>query len=279
MDDNGLKKLKRNILNKGLGKVIGNGPEKKSGQERRRGIYLLPNLLTTASLFAAFFSLIACSEKNYIAAAIAILVSVFFDGLDGRVARMTGTSSQFGVEYDSLSDLVAFGVAPSFLAYNWALEPFGRLGWVICFVFLTCGALRLARFNSTKSKQNPRFFQGLAIPAAAGMISATVFFFDYLSIESAFKGWLILPLVMSLSFLMVSNLRYPSFKGELLSRKPFNTLVLAILVIALVTVRPQIMLFAFGLLYITSGIVISIFFTSAEEEIEVEIEDAALEAE
>ena len=148
--------------------------------ERRKSIFILPNLLTTCSLFAGFYAIISSVQGKFLYAAIAILVSAFFDFLDWEVARLTHSTSQFGLEYDSLSDLVAFGVAPGLLVYLWALQPFGRLGWVAAFLFVACGALRLARFNVNVSGKDEGYFQGLPIPAAACMIAATVFLFHYL---------------------------------------------------------------------------------------------------
>jgi len=226
----------------------------RSRAERRRGIYILPNLFTTASLFSGFFAIIAAVHHDFMAAAIAIIVSGVFDFLDGKVARLTQTTSQFGVEYDSLADLVAFGVAPGLLAYLWALEPFGRLGWVAGFLYVACGALRLARFNVYSSRRSSDFFQGLPIPGAAAMIATTVFFLHHLGQSGVIKHWAILVLIFALSFLMVSNFRYFSLKNpELLKSKPFNTLVAATLLLALVAVRPQVVLFFFMLVYVVSG--------------------------
>lgn len=225
----------------------------RANLDGRRGVFLLPNLLTTCSLYAGFYSIVSSINGNFFNAAVAIIVSGVFDSLDGRIARMTRTTSLFGVEYDSLSDLVAFGVAPALLVYLWALKPFNQLGWVACFLFLTCGALRLARFNAHVTDQDTNFFQGLSIPAGAGMIAATVFLFDYLNIGRPLKHWTVFVTVITLSFLMVSNFRYISLKGSLAKRKPFNTLVLAILVLALISVQPQVTLYTLGLIYIISG--------------------------
>jgi len=231
----------------------------RSRAEGRRGIYILPNLFTTASLFSGFFAIISAVHHDFMAAAIAIIVSGIFDFLDGKVARLTQTTSQFGVEYDSLADLVAFGVAPGLLAYLWALEPFGRLGWVAGFLYVACGALRLARFNVYSSSRSSDFFQGLPIPGAAAMIATTVFFLHYLGQTGVIKHWAILVLIFALSFLMVSNFRYFSLKNpELLKSKPFNTLVAATLLIALVAVRPQVVLFFFMLTYVVSGPILTV---------------------
>src|SRR5512136_2207485 len=199
-------------------------------ESMKKGIYILPNLFTTGSLFAGFYSMVATMDGDYRPAAIWILVSSIFDGLDGKVARLTGTSSKFGVEYDSLADLVAFGVAPGLLMYSWALKPFGRLGWLAAFLFVVCGALRLARFNVQVATVESKRFVGLPIPAAASMVSATVLLFYHFGWPSSFKKLAILILIYSLAFLMVSNFKYYSFKDpELIKRQPFAILVLAVL--------------------------------------------------
>ena len=144
----------------------------------KKGIYVLPNLLTTASLFAGFYSIIASVQEKFYIAAVAILVSIVFDSLDGRVARMTNSTSKFGAEYDSLSDLIAFGMAPALMAYIWAMSFYGKLGWMAGFLFVLCGALRLARYNIQIGLIESRVFNGLPIPAAAGVIATTVIFLD-----------------------------------------------------------------------------------------------------
>lgn len=232
----------------------------KSRIQRHRSIYILPNLFTTASLFAGFFAIVSAINQEFMDAALAILVSGLFDFLDGKVARLTQTTSQFGVEYDSLADLVAFGVAPGILAYLWALQPFGRLGWVAGFLYVACGALRLARFNVYAPSKSQNYFQGLPIPAAAGMIATTVFLLNYFGQTGPIRHVSLLVMIFVLSFLMVSNFRYFSLKNpELLKSKPFNTLVAATLVFALVAVRPQIMLFTIALAYVASGPIYSTY--------------------
>jgi len=224
---------------------------KKSG---KKGIYLLPNMFTSASLFCGFFAIIASIQGRYESAAIAILVSCLMDGLDGRIARLTHSTSLFGTEYDSLSDLVAFGVAPGILAFQWALEPFGRLGWLACFMFVICGALRLARFNVQKNTIDPRFFKGLPIPAAACFIASLVLFTTAMGGLPESRHILIIVLVYLLSFLMVSSIRYLSFKEvDLKKQKPFNVLVGIILVFMVVAYKPRVMLFFILAMYILSG--------------------------
>lgn len=232
----------------------------KRKRDLSRGIYILPNLFTTASLFAGFYSIVSTVNGNYTAAAVAIFISGILDGLDGKVARMTKTTSQFGVEYDSLADLVAFGVAPGLLSYVWALKPFGRLGWVVAFIYVACGALRLARFNVYAPTKSSVYFQGLAIPAAAGMIAATVLWFSYFGQTGPIKHGGVLAMIFILSFLMVSNFKYFSLKDpELFKRKPFNALVMAILLFSLVAVQPKIVIFIVCLLYVLSGPVFTVY--------------------
>ncbi|MEW5723571.1 MAG: CDP-diacylglycerol--serine O-phosphatidyltransferase [Thermodesulfobacteriota bacterium] len=232
---------------------------RKNKRKFRRGVYILPNLFTTASLFAGFYSIVATFRGSFTAAAIAIIISAILDGLDGKVARMTGTTSQFGLEYDSLADLVAFGVAPGILVYVWALKPFGRLGWVVAFLYVTCGALRLARFNVYAPTRNQDFFQGLAIPAAACTIAATVFWFGWWGQLVPGKHIFVLILVFALSFLMVSNFPYFSLKNpEMFKAKPFNTLVAAVLLFTLVAVQPKITLFVVAICYAASGPIYSL---------------------
>ncbi|NTW09393.1 MAG: CDP-diacylglycerol--serine O-phosphatidyltransferase [Anaerolineaceae bacterium] len=220
----------------------------------RKGIYILPNLFTTGSLFAGFYSMVATLSGDYRTAAIWILASSIFDGLDGKVARATGTTSQFGVEYDSLADLVSFGVTPGLLMYAWALRPFGRLGWVAAFLFVACAALRLARFNVQVNTVESKRFIGLPTPAAASMVSATVLLFYHFGWPSSFKKLAILLLIYLLAFLMVSNVKYYSFKDpELIKRQPFGFLVLAVLLFIVIAAEPVLMLFLIFLCYILSG--------------------------
>ena len=241
-----------------------------------KSIYILPNLFTTASLFCGFYSIISSINGDFLAAAVAIVIAGVFDGLDGAVARATHTTSKFGVEYDSLADLVSFGVAPGVLAYLWALNPFGRLGWVAGFLYVACGALRLARFNVYVPVKDQSYFQGLPIPAAASMIATTVFLFNHFGHTGPIKHGALLVLIFALSFLMVSNFKYMSLKNtELLKSKPFNTLVAAVLILALAAVRPQVVLFIFFLAYVVSGPLLTAYLIrkrhhGGEEEEEVE---------
>ena len=220
----------------------------------RKGIYILPNLFTTGSLFAGFYSLVATLNGDYRTAAIWILAASIFDGLDGKVARATGTTSKFGVEYDSLADLVSFGVTPGFLMYAWALRPFGRIGWLAAFLYVVCAALRLARFNVQVNTVESKRFIGLPSPAAASMVSATVLLFYHMGWPSSFKKLAILALLYLVAFLMVSNVRYYSFKDpELIKRQPFGILVGVILLLIVVAAEPVIMLFTLFICYTLSG--------------------------
>lgn len=228
----------------------------------KRGIYILPNLVTTASLFAGFYSLVSTMNRDFSTAAVMIFVSAVCDGLDGKVARMTGTTSKFGVEYDSLADVVAFGVTPALMVYAWALRPYGRLGWVAAFLFVACGALRLARFNVQVNTVESKRFVGLPIPAAACMVAATVLFLQHmnslplelLQAPFMFKRLALIALIYLLAFLMVSNFRYYSFKDPaLIKRQPFGFLLLAVTLLIVVAAEPVVMTFAIMLTYVLSG--------------------------
>ena len=229
------------------------GKSRKSRQ-KKRGIYLLPNLLTTGNLFCGFYGIIAAINHSFRTAAIAILFACLFDILDGKVARLTGSNSRFGVEYDSLADLVAFGVAPAVLVYLWALKPFGRLGWVAAFLFVACGALRLARFNVQVGSVSKKYFVGLPIPGAALMVATTVLFFYRMGGSGPTKHFLLLAMVYLLGFLMVSSIPFNSFKEfDGFQRMPFRTLFIIILLFSVIAVQPSIMLFTFALVYVSSG--------------------------
>ncbi len=220
-----------------------------------RGIYILPNLFTTMNIFCGFYAVIAAVNGATNAAAIAILVAAIFDALDGKIARATHTTSRFGVEYDSLADLISFGLAPGLMIYLWALKPLGRLGWLAAFLFMVCGALRLARFNTQVNSVKRDYFVGLPITAAAGMLAATVLLYHRLGIvgTSANKIF-ILMLIYILSFLMVSSIKFHSFKKpELFKKMKFNVLVAAVLIMIFIAAQPAIALFSIGFAYIMSG--------------------------
>jgi CDP-diacylglycerol--serine O-phosphatidyltransferase len=233
---------------------------------RRRGVYLLPNLLTSAALFAAFYSIISGINGKFEIAAIAIIVAGFLDGMDGRFARMTNTQSDFGEQYDSLADLISFGVAPALLAFNWSLASLseistlaGKLGWLAAFLFVACAALRLARFNTQVGVADKRYFQGLASPAAAGTLVFTIWFFIDNGISGDSVRWLIFFETIVLGILMFSRVRYYSFKvGPDGDKVPAVWLLLAVLIIVLLAIDPPIMGVIFGSVYVLSGILITV---------------------
>lgn len=228
--------------------------EHEAAGQSQRMIHPLPCLFTTASLLSGFYAIISAINGNFFNSAVAIIVAGVFDGLDGRVARLTKTTSIFGMEYDSLSDLVSFGVAPGLLAYLWALEPYGRYGWLAAFLYVATTALRLARFNSLSLDKTPKDFVGLPCPAAAGMIATTVLFSRYLGATETVKHVSILILVYLLSYLMVSNIRYVSFKHPAAKRKKnFQVTVAIVLLMILVAAEPPVTLFVIGLVYVLSG--------------------------
>ena len=209
--------------------------------------------MTTANLFCGFFSLISSLQDFYIRAAIAILIAGIFDILDGRIARLTQGHSKFGVEYDSLADLISFGFAPAMLMYLWSLESFGRIGWLVCFVYLACGALRLARFNAKTTSTPKSHFEGLPIPMAAyALVTLTLLFHELMLNEE--KNYFNLLLTLVLGGLMVSSIRYRSFKDlDLKSNKSFGILVLAIFLLMIVAYNPGIMMFVVMMSYLISG--------------------------
>jgi CDP-diacylglycerol---serine O-phosphatidyltransferase len=221
----------------------------------KRGVYIIPSLFTTGNLICGFFSLISTFNGEYFQAALFIIFANILDGLDGMVARVTKTTSQFGVELDSLADLVSFGIAPAVLVYYWALVPWGTWGWLAACLYAVCGALRLARFNVQVKNVEKSHFVGLPIPAAAEMIVATIVMYYFLGGEGAAHKQIILLLVIyALAALMVSNIRYVSFKQFALKRKyPDWLLLSAILFIIVCIAAPQIMFFSSFLLYTLSG--------------------------
>lgn len=228
--------------------------------KRPRGIYLLPNLFTTAALFAGFYAIVAAMKGNFLAAPVAIFLAMVLDGLDGRVARMTNTQSAFGAEYDSLSDMVSFGIAPSLVIYSWALESLGKPGWLAAFIYTSAAALRLARFNTQVAVADKNYFQGLASPAAAAIIAGLVWLGHDLEIAGADVRWLAFGLTLAASFLMVSNVRYYSFKGlDLRGKVPFVSILVVVLVYVAITLDPPKILFAFFLLYALSGPVLTVY--------------------
>lgn len=230
---------------------------------RGRGIYLLPNLFTTGGLFGGFFAIIAASQGRFEAACVAIFVAGILDGLDGRVARLTNTQSEFGVQYDSLADLVSFGMAPALVMYHWALVALkldggtlGKVGWLAAFLYAACAALRLARFNSQVAKVDKRWFIGLASPAAAGVMASFVWTCHDLDWSGEELRYVALGVTVVTGVLMVSGIRYNSFKGgsgPKSDRVPFFALLIAVAVIIALVIDPPKTLLAAGVLYALSG--------------------------
>lgn len=226
----------------------------ENGQKvRRRGIYLLPNLFTTGALFSGFYAIIAGMNGNFEGAAIAIFVAMILDGLDGRVARLTNTASAFGVEYDSLSDMVSFGLAPALVVFSWALAPLGKIGWAAAFVYTACAALRLARFNTQVGIVDKRYFIGLASPAAAAVVAGVVWVGHDLVISPQ-VATLVAFITVLCGLLMVSNVKYSSFKGiDFKGRVPFVAMLAVILVFFVITIDPPRMLLVIFACYTLSG--------------------------
>lgn len=227
---------------------------RKPGKLTRRGIYLLPNLFTTGALFAGFYAIVQAMSGRFEHAAVAIFIAMVLDGLDGRVARLTHTQSAFGAEYDSLSDMVSFGVAPALVIYSFALKGMGKLGWIAAFIYCVGAALRLARFNTQLEVQDKRWFQGLPSPSAAALIAG----FIWVSVDNDFHGaslsWLAWPLTVFAGLSMVSNLPFYSGKDINLRRSvPFTVVLLVALGFTLVSVDPPIVLWLLFLAYSLSG--------------------------
>jgi len=225
---------------------------------RRRGIYLLPNLFTTAALFAGFYAIVQAMNLTFDLAAIAIFYAMVLDALDGRVARLTRTQSAFGAEYDSLSDMVSFGAAPALVMYEWVLRDMGKLGWIAAFVYCVCTALRLARFNTMLDVADKRWFTGIPSPAAAALVAGFVFIVDDYNIDPLTIKWWAFCVTVFAGLTMVSNLKYWSFKSINLKKSvPFVAILLIAVAIALLSYQPAIVLFAGFVLYALSGYVVS----------------------
>jgi CDP-diacylglycerol--serine O-phosphatidyltransferase len=225
---------------------------------RRRGIYLLPNLLTTAALFAGFYAIVQAMNVNFDYAAVAIFVAMVLDGLDGRVARMTRTQSAFGAEFDSLADMVSFGAAPALVVYEWALRDLGKLGWVAAFVYVAGAALRLARFNTLLEVADKRWFMGLPSPSAAALVAGLVWVVDDLGYDPDELRWVAWGVTLFAGLTMVSNLKYYSGKSINLKKSvPFLAIFLIAVFLALLSYQPPIVLFAAFVAYAISGYVVS----------------------
>jgi CDP-diacylglycerol--serine O-phosphatidyltransferase len=223
---------------------------------RRRGIYLLPNLFTTAALFAGFYAIVQAMNVNFDYAAIAIVVAMVLDGLDGRVARLTRTQSAFGAEYDSLADMVSFGAAPALVMYEWALRDLGKLGWIAAFVYVAGAALRLARFNTLLEVADKRWFLGLPSPSAAALVAGFIWVVDALGYDPEPLHWVAWAITVFAGLTMISNVRFWSFKTINLKKSvPFVAVCLIALVLALLAYEPSVVLFAGAVGYAISGYV------------------------
>ena len=223
--------------------------------KRRRGIYLLPNIFTTSALFCGFYAIVAAINARFEPAAIAMFVAMFLDGIDGRIARMTNTQSDFGEQYDSLSDLVSFGLAPALVMYQWSLYSLGKLGWLAAFVYAATTALRLARFNTQAATEDKQFFQGLPSPASAALLAGFIWLVVANDLGDGSNLIAItFPLTIAAGLLMVSNIRYHSFKQfDLRGRVPFMTILVLVLILVLIAFRPSIVLFLLAFIYALSG--------------------------
>jgi len=229
-------------------------------RKRRRGIYLLPNLFTTATLFGGFYAILTAMNGRFEHAAIAIFVAMVMDGLDGRIARMTNTQSDFGAEYDSLADMVAFGLAPALVIYLWALTDLGKLGWLAAFVYTAATALRLARFNTQVGIADKRYFQGLPSPSAAAIIAGAVWVGADNMIDGRALAVPVAILTTITGLLMVSNFRFSSFKEiDLKGKVPFMVVVAVMLAFAILLLQPPIVLFLVFTVYAVSGPIVTLF--------------------
>ena len=225
---------------------------------RRRGIYILPNLFTTAALFAGFYAIVQAMNLNFDQAAIAIFVAMVLDSLDGRVARLTKTQSAFGAEYDSLADMVSFGAAPALVMYEWVLRDMGKLGWIAAFVYCAGAALRLARFNTMLDVADKRWFTGIPSPAAAALVAGCVWIVDDYNIEPETIRWWAWLITIFAGLTMVSNLKYYSFKSINLRKSvPFVAVLCTVVFLALLAYQPPLVLFGAFVGYAISGYAVS----------------------
>lgn len=237
---------------------IEEGHDSEGRKVRHRGVYLLPNLFTTANLFAGFYSIMCSISGDFTMAAAIVFVAMVLDGLDGRVARITNTQSAFGAEYDSLSDMVAFGLAPAIMAYQWTLSELGNVGLTIAFIYVACAALRLARFNTQIGVVDKRWFVGLASPAAAGVVAGVVWALSDNGVGAVDLAFVLIilfaVLVAAVGMLMVSNVKYYSFKDfDFKGRVPFVAILVVVLAFAVVFSDPPRILLLLFLVYALSG--------------------------
>jgi len=240
--------------------------EEKPVKKRRRGIYLLPNLITTAALFAGFYGIIAGTQGKFELASVAIFIAMILDALDGRVARMTNTQTEFGAEYDSLSDMGSFGLAPALVMYEWSLSSLvdvsftmGKLGWLAAFLYVASGALRLARFNTKASNTDKRYFQGLPSPAAAGVVVGFVWACFDNNIKGDDVAFIALAIIVFAGLMMVSNVSYYSFKDiDFHNKVPFMAMLIVLMIFVFAAIDPPIALFGCFMIYALSGPIISL---------------------
>jgi CDP-diacylglycerol--serine O-phosphatidyltransferase len=235
--------------------------ERKIRREKfRRGIYILPSLFTVVNLCCGFYSIVATLNGKFERACLAIFIALVLDGVDGLVARLTGTTSDFGVQFDSLADMISFGVAPAVLTYSWGLVNLHRLGWITAFTFVICGALRLARFNiQTTGSYDKKYFIGLPIPAAAAAIISLSFYSPDIKLDRD-ESFIFMAFMLLISALMVSKLRYLSIKTiDLSKRRPYSTILVAVLFIYLLSIEPSLFLMIISMAYAASGILIKAF--------------------
>jgi CDP-diacylglycerol--serine O-phosphatidyltransferase len=251
-------------------KRVFNDPNSLSSQARRRGIYLLPNLFTTAALFCGFYAIVQGMNDHFDQSAVAIFVAMIFDALDGRVARMTNTQSEFGAEYDSLSDMVSFGAAPALVTYEWALKGMGKLGWIAAFIYVAGAALRLARFNTNIGVVDKRYFQGLPSPAAAALVAGFVWVMNDWGLSGDGLRWYAFAITIYAGLTMVSNVPFYSFKDINLRKSvPFIVMVAIALVFGLVSYQPPTVLFALFCAYGFSGYLLFAWRLSRGEAVSV----------
>jgi CDP-diacylglycerol--serine O-phosphatidyltransferase len=245
--------------NKKTSQDSGASPDNDPTVKRRRGIYLLPNLFTTACLFAGFYAIVASMTGRFESAAMAIFIAMVMDGLDGRVARLTNTQSDFGAQYDSLADMVSFGLAPALVVFQWSLSGLGKLGWLAAFVYTASAALRLARFNTQVGNADKNYFQGLASPAAAAVVAGMIWIgIDY-QLDPVVLKIPILVITVMVGLLMVSNIRYKSFKDlDLKGKVPFVAVLAMMLVFVFISTDPPLVLFSIFMLYALSGPVLTL---------------------
>lgn len=260
-------------------KKLRQGTKKILTEKMHMNIYVLPNLLTTGNMFFGFYGIVQAINENFTMAAYAIVAAAVFDLLDGRVARMTHSMSEFGAQYDSLSDLVSFGAAPGLLLFLWSLQDFGRIGWLASFFYVACGALRLARFNVQKDVVDKNHFQGLPIPMAAGIVASSVLAFQELEWQPE-KSKILLSITFLLGFVMVSSFRYRSFKDiDLKRRLPFRYLVAGVFLFAMVAIKPEVMLFVLFLTYAVLGAIFGVLKLGPNKKAKEEELDHLMEVE